>query len=124
MAKVTINDKPVAAEAAKANAETIVTDARGRRITIGEPDFLAQFRLTEAVGSSASNEQYMNMVRPLLYVKEIDGDHIFSPSTKPQVEALIQRLGAEGYSALGEALVEKYVGDDNTPEAQAARLKK
>lgn len=124
MAKVEINtEAPAEATKVATPAQKTVTDTRGRVITIAEPDFLAQFRLTEAVGGSATNEAYMNMVRPLLYVKAIDGDHVFAPNSKREVEALIQRLGADGYNALAKGLMEDVEVEEVQP-SQAERLKK
>ncbi len=114
MTKVTINPTSEQVQGnMSGDGSMVVFDAKGRSIKIAEPDFLSQFRLTEAVGKSADNAQYMNMVRPLLYVREIDGDHVFAPNTKVEVEALIKRLGAEGYNALANALVEKFTNEDD-----------
>jgi hypothetical protein len=120
-AKVTLNPSEEVIKVA--NAETTCTDARGRLITIAEPNFLAQFRLTEAVGASSSNEAYMNMVRPLLYVKSIDGERVSPMSSKREVEALIQKLGADGYSALAESLVNQFASND-AEASQDEQLKK
>jgi len=81
-----------------------VTDAKGRSITLKRPALLAQFRLVEAAGDSATNAAYMNMIRPLLFVTAIDGDFVPAPASKVQIESLIQRVGEEGYEAIAAAL--------------------
>jgi hypothetical protein len=60
---------------------------------------LAQYRLIEMLGESASNEVYMNMILPLLFVSAIDGEPVLI-GKKSELEALIQRLDAEGISAV------------------------
>lgn len=77
------------------------------RITAGElniglkkPGILAQYRIVEIVGDSAKNEVYMGMVMPILWVCEIDGDPQPAPTTKRELEALIQRLGDEGVGGI------------------------
>jgi hypothetical protein len=90
-----------------------VKDLNGRIIEVYEPDLLAQFRMTEAAGKSSSNEGYMNMIRPLLYLKSIDGDLVVPPNTKAEIEALIKRLGSDGYNALAECLVKKYSNESD-----------
>jgi hypothetical protein len=103
MTKVEINPtKPSDDVVAKAIAEHTVTDDKGRVITLRKPGVLAQFRLVEIMGDTAKNEVYMAMVMPLIFVCAIDGDPVFQPSSKREVEALIQRLDEEGCSAVME----------------------
>ncbi len=109
--EVTITPSNTAATAAR--FETTVTDSAGRSIGIKEPDFLAQFRLIEILGRSAENQQYVNMVRPVLYVCSIDGVSVAPPHSKSEVEALITRLGPSGYNALAAALLARVSDDEN-----------
>lgn len=106
---------------AKAAAEVVITDARGRSITLRKPGVLAQFRLVEALGDTARNEVYMGMVMPLLYIASIDGEPAFPPTRKSEVEALIQQLDEDGISAISEAVFENF-GKSN-PDAEKAALK-
>lgn len=121
--KVTLNESPTPSQqvVAKATAETVITDGRGRSIRLKKPGVLAQFRLIEVLGDTAKNEVYMSMVLPLIFITEIDGDTIFPPSRKSEVEALIQRLDEDGISAVQAAVVENF-GNSN-PEADRAALK-
>lgn len=78
-----------------------VTDAKGRAILVRKPSVLAQFRIVQAVGPDlAANHTYMQMVNPLIYVGEIDGDPVALPNSLREVEALIMRLGEEGLDAV------------------------
>lgn len=120
--QVAVNESaPSAQIIAKANAEAIVTDARGRTIKLKKPGVLAQYRLIEALGDSAKNEVYMGMVLPLIFISEIDGDVVFQPNTKREVEALIQRLDEEGISAVSLGVQEHFGKSD--PDADKATLK-
>lgn len=100
--KLTVHESPTAQVIAAAKAEFVFTDAKGRAITLKKPGVLAQYRLIEALGPSASNETYVSMVLPLIYVAKIDDDVLTPPTTKIQVEALIQRLDEEGVAGVME----------------------
>lgn len=112
---------PSAEVVAKATAEVTVTDARGRVITLKKPGVLAQFRLVEALGDTARNQTYVEMVSPLIYVSAIDGDPVFPPSKKSEVEALIQQLDEDGLNAVIEKAHEAFGKSD--PEGDKAKLK-
>lgn len=116
-----IQTTPSAEVVAKATAEVTVTDARGRVITLKKPGVLAQFRLVEALGESAKNQVYMGMVMPLIYVAAIDGDPVFQPSKKSEVEALIQQLDEDGLTAVMAKAQEAFGKSD--PETDRAALK-
>ena len=75
-------------------------DGSPHKLTVGEPSILAEFQLVEALGETASNETYMRMVMPLVYLQAIDNDTITTPSSKLEVEALIQRLDRAGLQVL------------------------
>ncbi|MCK4121069.1 hypothetical protein HFK83_01545 [Ralstonia pseudosolanacearum] len=125
--QVTINHEPTIPQPASAPQGNLtegltVTDARGRSLTLKRPNLLAQFRLVEAIGNSATNAAYMNMIRPLLFVTSIDGDFVPPPQAKMHVEALIQRLGEEGYEAVAAALLAEM--GTTTEEEEVAALKK
>lgn len=105
---------------AQAVAEVTVPDARGRTLRLRKPGVLAQFRLIEALGDTAKNEVYVRMVMPLLYLGAIDDDALILMTTKPQIEALIQRLGEEGIAAVIEGVQEHFGARD--PQADKAQL--
>lgn len=127
MTKLTVN-KPTAAPVASpsaqaiasATAEVSIQDAKGRKILLRRPGVLAQFRLVEALGPTASNRVYVNMCLPLIYVAAIDDDDRIPMTTKREIEALIQRLDEEGIAAVSVA-VEKHYGEQ-TPEEDKAKL--
>ncbi|MFZ6727337.1 hypothetical protein ACO0K2_17735 [Undibacterium sp. MH2W] len=87
-----------------AKVEVNVVDGLGRNITLKKAGTLAQYRLVEALGASASNSTYMAMVFPLIYVHAIDGSIVAPPSSKGEIEALIQRLDDEGVKAVMEGV--------------------
>lgn len=117
--KLTVNPSPSAELIAKAQAEFTFNDGKGRSITLKKPGILSQFRIVEVVGELAKNEVYMAMVMPLIYVSAIDGDAVSFPSTKRELEALIQRLDEEGVEAVSiEA--SKHFGKSKVKEDQAA----
>lgn len=120
--KVTmLEDSPSAQLIKAAASEALVTDETGRVIKLKKPGVLAQYRLIEALGDSASNAVYVRMVLPIIYVASIDGDPVTVPSSKMQVEALIQRLDEAGISAVVEGVSVNFGQSD--PDADKAALK-
>lgn len=115
------NESPSAELIAAAKREATVTDSLGRVIRLKKPAVLAQFRLVEALGETSKNQVYMGMVMPLIFVAQIDGEAVPAPTSKLQVEALIQRLSDEGVRAVMEAVNENF-GTPN-PDADQAALK-
>jgi hypothetical protein len=102
---------PSAEMVRKALQEQVITDERGRQLTVRRPGVLAQFRLVEAVGpEAASNQTYMQMINPLLYLGKIDGEDVLPPMSKREVEVLIQRLDEEGLAALGVWYMANVIG--------------
>jgi len=91
----TVSDEIITA----ANAVETITVGQ---MTIGlkKPGILSQYRIVEVVGDSAKNEVYMGMILPILWVTEVNGDAQPAPSTKRELEALIQLLGEDGVGAV------------------------
>ncbi|MDA8256527.1 MAG: hypothetical protein M0Z99_12955 [Betaproteobacteria bacterium] len=122
MAKLTMKDATPSEELiAKAAREATVTDSAGRTITLKKPGVLAQYRLVEVLGDSSKNEVYMGMTMPLIFVSAIDGEPVPQPSTKREVEALIQRLDDHGIAAVMDGVQQNFGTPD--PEADKAALK-
>jgi hypothetical protein len=105
---------PSAQLAASAAREIFVTDERGRAIKLKKPGVLAQFQLIEALGDTARNEVYMAMTLPLLFVAALDGEVVIRPNTKPELEALIQRLDEDGIQAVMTGVVANFGGVDES----------
>lgn len=120
--KISINDSPTDQVLASSVKEEVVSDAAGRTIKLRKPGVLAQFRLVEAIGDSAMNKAYMNMVLPLLFVAEIDGEEVEPMSKKSHVEALISRLGEEGITAVVRGVADVFGAAD--PETEKVAIKK
>ncbi len=121
MAKLTMKETPSEELIAKAAKEVTITDSAGRIIKLKKPGVLAQYRLVEVLGESAKNEVYMGMTMPLIFVSEIDGVSVPQPSTKREVEALIQRLDEHGIAAVMEGVQQNF--GTPAPEADKAALK-
>jgi len=111
-------DSPSEEMVKKAREEVLAEDANGHIITLRKPGVLAQFRMVEMLGQTAENQTYMGMVFPIMYVSAIDGEPVASPSTKRELEALIQRLDEEGISAVALKVNETW-GEANPEEAKA-----
>lgn len=106
----------------QATKEEVVTDERGRQITLRKPGVLAQYRIVEAAGAeAAANQTYMQMVTPLIYVAKIDDDAVFLPKSKGEIEALLQRLDEEGLAAVFSWYMANVIGPTNDAIKAAER---
>ena len=99
-----------------------------------DPDFQAALRLRGVTDMSlvqvdtwsagfygAEEERSRRVVRPLIYVSAIDGELTVQIARKSEVEALIQRLGEEGISAVMDAVKANFGAAD--PAKDKADLK-
>ena len=101
-------------------ADVKVKTAAGREITLRRPPVLAQLRLVDAIGDSASNRVYLGMCLPLIYVAAIDGAEVPPLESKKQVEALFQRLDEDGLDAINAGIAEHF-GRDAKAEVESAK---
>jgi|SRR5579872_4999583 len=107
--KVTIRETPSETHVREALKETIVEDARGRKIKLVRPPVLAQFKLIRMLGGEASaNQTYVQMLLPLLYVAAIDGAPVFFPASELEIDALIARLDEDGIACVMKGVVENF----------------
>ena len=106
MNKVTIN--PSEKIISKADEEVAVTDSLGRTIIIRTPDVWDQYLLVEFLGENAKNDVYRAMCIPIMYVTSIDGEQVFKPASKKELQALVQRLGEVGISAVMKGIRENF----------------
>lgn len=100
------------------------SDSTGRELKVRKPSALKRFRFVGMLGKAADSDRYMSMVGPLLYLYGIDEDTDIQLNTAREMEALIQRLGDEGYDTLVE-LINKHFAEDeqNDVEAEKAKIK-
>ena len=78
-----------------------VKDDKGRALTVKEPDFLQEARVTRLCGEASTNVGYMYAyVFPAVWVTAIDGNPVPFPTTFLQLEALIARVGRGGCAAV------------------------
>ena len=126
MAKVTIHtDAEVNAPSGTktANGFVYVTDAKGRKIGLKEPPFLAEFDIIDVVGPEKSkNQTYMGMLNPLLYIAEVDGEAVLFPTTMLQVRALIQKADRHGFIAVLEGIQKHFSANDEALTEQLKNL--
>jgi hypothetical protein len=122
MTKVTVHETPSQQVLAKAAEEFEATDSTGRVFKLKKPGFLAQFRIVELVGESAKNDVFMNMIQPLIFIVGINGEPVFMPTNRLQLDGLITRVDEHGFTAISKEIIARYGNKD--PEAEKAALKK
>lgn len=126
MTKVTriVSETPTEQIIAQASEEITVTDPRGRAIKLGKPNVLSQLRLIDLVGAeTAGNVPYMQIVSPLIFIKEIDGDRVFQPLNKLQLEAIVEKVGEDCLSFIMVEVGKKW-GQKPGEEASKEAVKK
>jgi hypothetical protein len=96
----------------------VVTDSRGRSLTVRRPSALDKMRLFEAVGAAlANNAQYLGMAMLAGCVTAIDGELCTPMLTKRVIEARVSELGDEGIEAVAGYL-SPAEGEDANGEAE------
>ena len=119
--KVTVHDESPSAQVVASSAEVVVTASGGMKITLKKPGVLAQFKLVELLGESASNTAFVSMCLPLIFVTAIDGDPVSRITTRVALDGLIARLDEEGVGAVAQGVYQHF-GKPN-PEADRAAIK-
>lgn len=83
------------------DGSVVVTDSKGRKLTIKEPDFIMESRVARLCGESSTNVGYMYAyVFPSIWVVKIDDDPVPFPVTFLQLEGLMTRVGRDGSAAV------------------------
>ena len=104
--KVTIHSAEPGAGAEKpASKPGVVVDAKGRRIVVRPIDALEEYRLAKIMGTTADSSRAWYLALQAASVREIEGEPEAFPNSDREIEAMIQRLGADGFDAVGKALV-------------------
>ena len=97
----------------------VVTDAKGRKITIQPLDPGDMLDLMEAAGDASSNVGYVRYAMVVCSVIMIDAVPVPRATKKAEIKALGRKLGNDGFSAVANATF----GDDaaSSNEAEAAK---
>jgi hypothetical protein len=99
--------------------KVLITDARGRVISVGRLNALQYYRLTKAMGATGNNPATMDLAVIASSVRRIDTTDIAMPHTEREVEFLLQQLDFDGLAAAGEGLKQLSAkGDDGTEAAK------
>ena len=81
--------------------QTIITDTKGRKITLRKMNVLDQVKLLRAIGpAQANNEPYVMLVNVAAAVSMIDGVPQPPPVNERQIDAAIARLDDDGFNAI------------------------
>lgn len=92
----------------------------GMRLKIRKPRNVAQLRLVSIVGAEdAKNQVYMSLVGPLLWIESIDDEPIGMLVSKRELEALFERVGDDGLTAILEHIGKELAPDRDALESEA-----
>ena len=91
----------------------VVTDTKGRKLSIQAMDPGDQLDFFEACGKNSTNLAWINMALWACSVRAIDGVPVVMPSGPVKVKQLARQLGHHGLAAVRRGL-----GIDVDPEAE------
>lgn len=119
--KPTLELTPVDADVSrKDEPQDGVVFANGMRMKIRKPRNVAQLRLVSIVGAEdAKNQVYMSLVSPLLWIESIDDETVGMIVSKRELEALFERVGDDGLTAILEHIAEQIEADPKALESEA-----
>lgn len=83
-----------------------VIDAKGRKLVAKPLDALEEYRLAKIMGESGDSAWARNIALQAAAVREFEGEVETFPNNDREIEAMVQRLGSEGFEALSKALVD------------------
>jgi hypothetical protein len=114
--KVTIHSDTARAEHDTARGDTApkdralppgtVIDAKGRKIVARPLDALEEFRLAKIMGTNGDSAWARSIALQACSVREFDGDPEAFLDSDREIEAMVGRLGSEGFEAVSRALAE------------------
>ena len=95
-----------------------VVDETGRRLRLRTLTALDTLRLLKAAGPVlAQNQPWLSMAMLAVAVTEIDGIPVPTPVSEAQIEAIVERLGDVGLTAIAAAEPPDATGDDQVAVA-------
>jgi hypothetical protein len=109
MATLKINaSTPSARIVEEANRTYLEADAKGRVIEFHRLGISGHRRLLKAISNESANKQQLfSLYLMAASVVSIDGDAITFPINELQLDALVDRLGDDGFAALMQAIPAK-----------------
>jgi hypothetical protein len=81
-----------------------IIDAKGRKIVVRPLDALEEFRLAKIMGANGDSAWARSIALQACSVREFDGEPEAFLNTDRDIEAMVGRLGSEGFEAVGKAL--------------------
>ncbi|WP_370976611.1 hypothetical protein [Enterobacter roggenkampii] len=108
MSKITVKEQSAAQPATSQEEKTVLTDSKGRNITLRELDPLEESRIFIAVGAAnAANHTYMSgYAFPAAMVESIDDIDYQIPVNQAQIDGRLKHLGREGMLAIREYMID------------------
>jgi hypothetical protein len=121
MTKVTIRDAGPAHHPKTVSRDAMVEDASGRKIGIKKLKPSERMNVMLLVGSEASqNEVYFGHAVLAAAVTSIDGDPVFPPTARSEIDVLVDRLDDEGLEAVGAGYAKHFMASVASDEVRDA----
>jgi hypothetical protein len=100
-----VNASPAAPKARALPPGTII-DTKGRKIVVRPLDALEEFRLAKIMGANGDSAWARSIALQACSVREFDGEPEAFLDSDSDIEAMVVRLGSEGFEAVNKALAE------------------
>ena len=93
-----------------ANRVVTVSDAKGRTFEIKRLDMAAEIRIVKALSpENAEKNRYIALVNLAACVVSINGERISPCRTELQFDALLERMGSDGFTAVAQGMRENFM---------------
>ena len=112
MTTVTVTDGKTPSQQIVDDATRIVEikDTKGRTFGIRRLDMSSEIRIAKAVTpENAAKDRYVALVNLAACVVSIDGEMVTPCRNELQFDALLERLGSEGFSAVAQGMRENFM---------------
>jgi hypothetical protein len=123
MAKVSVTKPEAVKDDAPLSIEGVITDSKGRKLTIRELDFLDESDIMRLLPNDTNRDWLTCFLLPSLQIVEIDGTELDLPRTEKEIRFHLQKVGRHGVTAYFEHLNRVAELMAGTQKSQQADLK-
>ena len=93
-----------------ANRVVEVKDTKGRVFGIKRLDMSSEIRIAKAISAeNAAKDRYMALVNLAACVVSIDGEPVSMCRNEIQFEAILERLGSDGFTAVAQGMRDHFM---------------
>lgn len=120
---IKVNTSPSEQIVNSSKKEISIVDKEGRTLVLCEPTWFARANFLGAIsGDKASNNAYLSVVSPLIYLVSINKQPVII-TKQLDIDGYLKQLGNAGFEAIGNAMLEHFSSDSSLDE-EKEKIKK